>query len=399
MRTIGVYLLYTAVALRGLIRFWDNPGRIELLVALAAYGLLLGFSMRLLRAKGLPELEGGPLRRETAFVSLYLILQSALVMVLFRLGTGADFFALLFIPPSLQAVLFLGGRAGALWVAAFCISMLVGLRGVEPEPLFGPGMTVVYGGLCFLLGGYARQIRKAETARRENQRVLSELSTANAELERYADQVEELAAEHERTRLARELHDSVTQTAFSMNLAVQSARLLVDHNGGLLTGQLQRVEQLAASAIDEIQDLVSELSPRTAVSYDLVAALKRLAAEREQHDGLRVILQVTGAEELPAQAARQLYAIAQEALTNVVKHSGVCEAFLRLSFAAGRIMLEIEDKGRGFSAPMPTVGEGHMGLAGMRERACEIGWDFYVDSRPGSGTRVRVTTNGREGVA
>ncbi len=397
MRTIGTYLVYAAVVLRGLVRFWDNPGRVGLLIALAAYGLLLALSMHGLAAEGPSEVAAGRLERRRTVVSGYLILQLALVMVLFRFGTGADFFALLFIPLSLQAALLLGGRVGILWIALFCISMLIGLRGVESEPLFGLGMTVFYGGLCFLLGGYAIQIRKAQTARRENQRLIGELSLAHAELERYANQVEELAAEHERTRLARELHDSVTQTAFSMNLAAQSAQMLLAREAGLLAAQLERVEQLAANAIGEIQNLVSELSPSMTMPYDLVAALKHLAAERELRDGLRVNVRASGDQRLPDHTARQLYAIAQEALINVVKHSGVYEATLQLSLESSWMLLEIEDKGRGFSARLPAPAEGHMGLAGMKERAREIGWDFSIDSRAGSGTCVRVTKRSGEG--
>src|SRR5512135_3625731 len=100
MRTIGVYLLYAAVALRGLVRFWDNPGRIGLVAALMAYGLMLGFSMRMLAVDGPSDVEADRLRRRRIFVSAYMILQAALVMALFRVGTGADFFALLFIPLS-----------------------------------------------------------------------------------------------------------------------------------------------------------------------------------------------------------------------------------------------------------------------------------------------------------
>ncbi len=391
MRTIGIYLLYAAVALRGLIRFWDNPGRVSLVVAILVYALLLALSVQVLSDANPGE--PGRLRRRKIIVSAYLILQAAVVMLFFRLGTGADFFALLFIPISLQATLFFGGPLGIRWIVLFCICMFIGLRGVEAEPLFGIGMTVVYGGLCLLFGGYAIQVRKAEATRRENQRLLTELSTAHAELERYTNQMDQLAAEHERTRLARELHDSVTQTAFSMNLAVQSAQLLVGREAGLLAAQLERVEQLAANAIGEIQSLVSELSPETTIPYNLVTALKQLATEREQRDGLRIHLQVAGVEQLPEQMAKQLLAISQEALTNVVKHSGTCEATLRLSLEPGRMSLEIEDYGKGFPAPMSAPSEGHLGLAGMQERAREIGWDFCVDSQPGSGTRVRVIRN------
>ncbi len=395
MRTVGVYLLYAAVALRGLVRFWENPGRVGLLVVLLVYGLLLTVSMRVLTDAG--PAETSRLRRQKIIACTYLILQTASVMALFRLGTGADFFALLFIPLSLQATLLFGGRGGALWIVLFWICMFIGLRGVEAEPLFGIGMTAVYGGLCLLFGGYAIQVRKAEAARRENQLLLTELRSAHAELERYANQVDELAAEHERTRLARELHDSVTQTAFSMNLAVQSAQLLLGREEGLLAVQLERVEQLAANAIGEIQNLVSELSAEPATPYDLVASLKRLAVERERGDCLRIIVQVAGDQRLSAQAARQLYAIAQEALTNVAKHSGTCEATLRLSFEPAGMMLEIEDKGKGFLPQMPAPSEGHLGLAGMQGRAREIGWDFCIDSHPGSGTRVRVARSTAKG--
>lgn len=396
MRTVGLYLLYTAVALRGVVRFWDNPGRSALLIPLLAYGILLVLSLHLRDSFADPGHQAKPASHRTLIFTSYLILQTFWVMLLFRLRIGADFFALLFVPISLQAALYFRGRAGTLWIAFFCACMLIGLQGVEPEALFGLGMTVVYGGLCFLFGGYARQVHGAEAAHQENQRLLAELSAAHAELERYANQVEELAAEHERSRLARELHDSVTQTAFSMNLAVQSARLLLGGATGLLAAQLERLEQLAASAIGEIQSLASELGAGTAVQYDLVSALRRLAAEREQRDGLRVSLQVTGEQRLPEQAARNLCAIVQEALANVVKHSGVCEAAVRLALGPGRMTLEIQDRGKGFAIGKREQGGGHLGMAGMEERAREIGWSFCVESHPGAGTSIRVTRNSLE---
>ena len=160
-------------------------------------------------------------------------------------------------------------------------------------------MALNYGGLCFLFGGYAYQVRKAEAARSETQRMLGELQVTHGQLREHASQQEELAAEQERNRLARELHDSVTQTVFSMNLTVQAARLLLENDRGRVADQLQRLEELAASAIREIQALVSSLRPAPAVAEDLSDALRRLAAERWSRDGLQVTVEVVGDRSCP----------------------------------------------------------------------------------------------------
>ncbi len=388
MRTVGVYLLFAATALRGIVRFWDNPGRGGLLALLATYGLLLILMLRMPRP-------AGPSRGRTLLSAAGLLAQAACAMGLFTLGTGADFFALLFVPLSLQAVLLFGGRAGSLWIAFFCACMLVGLRGVESQALFGLGMTAVYGGLCFLFGGYAHQVQRAEAARLANQRLLGEMQSAQAGLQRYADQLDDLATEHERSRLARELHDSVTQSAFSMNLAVQSAQLLLDHDIKQLDVQLEKVEQLAGSAIGDIQSLVSELSAASPTLQDLPGALGRLAQERQRRDGLCVTLQVSGAQALPMDVAKNLFAIAQEALTNAAKHSGTREATVRLMLENSGYVLEIEDKGKGFEPGRRARGRGHMGMAAMQERAREIGWELRVESRLGAGTCVRVVERGQ----
>ena len=387
MRTVGIALVFAATALRGIVRYWDNPGRAGLLALLAIYGLLLLLTVPLSRV-------ARPSRKRALLAAAGLLGQAACVMVLFAMGTGADFFAVLFVPLSLQAVMLFGGRTGSLWIAFFCAGMLLGLRGVEREPLFGLGMTAVYGGLCFLFGGYAYQMQTAQAARLENQRLLSELQSAQAGLQRYADQLNDLATEHERSRLARELHDSVTQSAFSMNLAVQSARLLLDRDAKLLAVQLEKVEQLAGSAIGEIQNLVSELSAARPAVRDLRAALAQLAQERERRDGLRVTLQVSGAEALPDDVVKNLYAIAQEALTNAARHSGACEATVRLIMDGSGRVLEIEDAGKGFEPDSQARGPGHLGLAAMQERAREIGWELRVESRPGAGTRIRALGRG-----
>jgi signal transduction histidine kinase len=149
----------------------------------------------------------------------------------------------------------------------------------------------------------------------------------------------------------------------------------------------------------EIQALVSQLRPLSAAPEGLPVALRRLSAERQVRDGLEVALEVDGERALPEAVAASLYRIAQEALANVVKHSGTLEAIVHLKLNGDLACLEIEDHGLGF-APQAALGQrGHLGLAGMAEQAREIGWNLSIESRPGLGTCVRVEENPMEGRA
>ncbi len=216
---------------------------------------------------------------------------------------------------------------------------------------------------------------------------MAELGAAHRRLRGYVAQTEEMAAEGERGRLARELHDSVTQTVFSMNLTAQGAALLFAREPSRVAGQLERLEELAAGAMTEIQALVAHLDRRPAAA-DLPAALRRLAAERPAQDGLQVSLEINGEGTLPTPVAIGLYAITLEALNNVARHAGTGRAAVRLALE-GAAHLEICDDGPGFD-PAALAEPGHLGLAGMADRAREIGWDLAIDSGHGRGTRISV---------
>jgi signal transduction histidine kinase len=206
-----------------------------------------------------------------------------------------------------------------------------------------------------------------------------------------------MAAEQERGRLARELHDSVTQTVFSMNLTVQGACLLLDRDPGRVARQLERLEELAASAMGQIQALVTQLQPWPGTAEGLPGALRRLAATRLAQDGLQVSLEVSGEKALSRPVASALYAITQEALNNVARHAGTGQALVRLNLAHGGASLEIQDYGPGFDPRTALAEPGHLGLAGMADRAREIGWDLVIDSGYGRGARIRVEERPAEG--
>ncbi|MCK6539418.1 MAG: sensor histidine kinase [Anaerolineales bacterium] len=392
MRTIGVYLIFAAVALRGAVVAADEPYFTAVLGLLAAYGLLLFVETRDIHRRS-----SGLFRSRTS-QAIYLLLQSTIVIGLLIVSDYEDFFANLFIPLSLDAVAFFGRRVGYFYIAGFSLTLSGALLFSSEGQLFGLAMGGLYSGVCFLFGGYASQVLKAEAARNENQRAFDELQSAHHQLQGYADQVASLAVERERNRLARELHDSVTQTVFSMNLTAQSARLLLDKESvrASCSVQLLRLEGLAANALSEIQSLVSQLKPRSIAEEGLPAALRRLADERGSRDGLQASLEIHGEKFLSEAEILGLYSIVHEALSNVVKHSGVNKATVRLNLDEEASCLEIEDHGRGFDPQAISNPRGHLGLAGMSERAREIGWNLSVESNPRQGTRILVRRNQAE---
>ncbi|NJD60855.1 MAG: sensor histidine kinase, partial [Anaerolineae bacterium] len=230
--------------------------------------------------------------------------------------------------------------------------------------------------------------RRAQEARSRNQLLMQQLQDANQELEQLAYTQEKLGIVRERQRLARELHDSVTQNIFSMPLTTQSALLLLDKDPKRVGAQLERLNELAQNAMAEMHTLISELRPEPMTSGGLVSALRQHIADQHLPEGLSVKLNVDGERELPHLEAQGLFRIAQEALNNIVKHANASNASMHLHLDTP-FWIEIIDDGSGFD-PQQALEGGHIGLAGMHERAEEIGWDIIIHSAPGEGTRVRV---------
>ncbi|MDQ2852219.1 MAG: sensor histidine kinase [Actinomycetota bacterium] len=203
-----------------------------------------------------------------------------------------------------------------------------------------------------------------------------------------------LAASVERTRLARELHDSVSQALFSMIMHARAAQLpmlkagLDEHSPpGRAVGELV---QLTRGALAEMRALIFELRPAALAEEGLVAALQKQGealTAREQ-----VTITVTGPQQrldLSTNVEEHLYRIAGEALHNLVKHAGADRATVGVSAAASTIEVVISDNGVGFSPEEEHAG--HLGLANMTQRAQAIGADLRITSAPTAGTTVTVT--------
>jgi signal transduction histidine kinase len=196
----------------------------------------------------------------------------------------------------------------------------------------------------------------------------------------------------ERRRIARDLHDSVSQALFSTGLHTRTAQKALVQEGGSPSGRVGRslgaISDLTRSVQSQLRALIFELH-RDPVHDGLVASLARYASDVRTPDGLTIHVQGPGPRlALPELVETQLFAIGREALANVQKHAGATAAHVRVEAQQGQVVLEVRDNGRGFN---PAAGHpGHFGLHSMRSRADEIGGWIAITSAPGSGTLVRV---------
>jgi signal transduction histidine kinase len=313
-------------------------------------------------------------------ISLEILLIQALLLT-----TQQDFFAFLFAIPSMQVRQQYTMKSAVLLTGFTTIMTLLSLY-QKFGIFYSLAIAVVFfSGSMFLLIfiGSTRRLRLIQD---QQQELVMELQQANRQLEFYSQQVQQLTSGRERQHLARELHDSVTQTIFSMTLTTQSALLLLEHDRNQVAAQLDRLNLLAHNALAEMQRLISRLAPEEAGGF--VPTLREHVAERRRLEALSVDLEVQGNQPLNAMEEQSLFRIVQEALNNVVKHAGVRQATVRLHLEE-QPWLEIADEGIGFEAGQTTAA-GKMGLSNMQERAAGIGWSLQVKSSPGTGTRVLV---------
>jgi PAS domain S-box-containing protein len=198
------------------------------------------------------------------------------------------------------------------------------------------------------------------------------------------------AALEERQRLARELHDSVSQALYGIALGARTARKLIDQkNPKLAADPLEYVLSLAEAGLAEMRALIFELRPESLESEGLVAALeKQAAALRARHEISVKTSLCEEPEKASSEVKEALYRIAQEALHNTVKHARANNVNLEMVCERDSLTLEVSDDGVGFDAQGDFPG--HLGLHSMRERVSRLGGTLDLESSPGGGTRVRA---------
>jgi signal transduction histidine kinase len=377
----GVYylaagLIFTAIIMRSYLINQGTPKASQVLALLLIF--LMVSVLELLLSK-----------RIDGWFNVYLAIQTILVYLLFYASNFEeyDFYSLLFAILGMQAMQNLNYQKGMTWIALFIL--LIGYLFIRFEgTVEGSIRVLAFGSVIIFLSAYALASRRAQEAHTRNQLLVEQLQDANIKLKAYSDTLEHLGVAHERQRLARELHDSVTQTIFSMTLTTQSALLLVDRDPSRLGSQLERLNQLTQSAIAEMHALISELRPEQPTGNRLEKALRQHLSNSQLPEGLSVSIVIEGDHLLSKAEDLGLFRITQEALNNVIKHAHASHVDFRLHLA-DPCWIEIRDDGWGFNIQQSRAG-GHLGLASMAERAAEIGWETQIQSSPGEGTNIRV---------
>jgi signal transduction histidine kinase len=224
----------------------------------------------------------------------------------------------------------------------------------------------------------------------EDERLISLLAAHAAiaiENARLHERSRELSIVEERNRLARELHDNVTQRLFGVALAAESASTLLDRDRDAVAAELARVGELARGAMEELRAVVFELRPGSLEAEGLATVLRKHVDVLRRVSGQKIELKVADVPPLASGPATQVLRIAQEALGNALRHARAEHIRVKLAGGSGGLVLSVADDGLGFD-PGAVRGR-RLGLTSMHERATELGGTLSVDSGAG-GTTVRL---------
>ncbi len=247
----GAYLIsllvLIVVAVRGITQYWDHPNFIPAVLLLGTLALLY------LSERTISD-------RLRWYPFLYFSVQAGLVWVLSSLRPFLDVSNLLYVILSMQVIQVFSRRAAIGWMVLYAImlatSLVLGLGWVE-----GIVLSLSYLAGIFFVVSYDVLYMQAQSDRAESQVLLAELQQAHQELKEYAAQGEELATARERNRLARQLHDSVSQVIFSITLTAQSARLFLERDPRQVPELLDRLQGMTTSTLEQLRSLIAQLRP------------------------------------------------------------------------------------------------------------------------------------------
>ncbi len=376
MLAVAGYFGWAAVALGTVFEAEQTAGARSIsLVLLAAFGVAMA---------RMPE-RAPPLRGPL----LYLGLQTGLTLGLMMMHRELwNMYTLLLFFLCAHAMQLLPERLAYLVITGYSL-LVTGVSLVEWGIPGGLYLLGAYVGGLFAFGTFARALGREKEARRESQRLLAELQGAHRRLQDDAARAEELAVLGERSRLAREMHDTLGHRLTVSAVQLEGAQRLIPSDPQRAAAMVETVREQVRDGLQELRRTVATLRAPLEADLHLQGSLRRLALGFEEATGIAVHWALP--EELPPLPSAQrvaLYRAAQEALTNVQRHSQAKQAWLTLMVQDRQVVLLVSDDGVGF--PAGPIGDGSFGLRGLQERVMRLGGELILESRTGGGAQVRA---------
>jgi signal transduction histidine kinase len=198
----------------------------------------------------------------------------------------------------------------------------------------------------------------------------------------------ELSVLQERARLARDLHDAVSQKLFSVRAKARAAAILVARDPARAVEEISSVAELAGQAHAELRAVIDGLTPPELAAGGLASSIRAYAVLAGRTHDTDVVVRAAELPALGPQLQTAIYRVAQEAISNAVRHSGSRQVSVGLFRRQRAVVLEVSDDGSGFESRIPHAG---LGLASMRERARSVSGKLAITSAPGTGTRIRLS--------
>jgi signal transduction histidine kinase len=246
------------------------------------------------------------------------------------------------------------------------------------------------------LGVFVGAVIWIRTLRQRVEERTHELRETMSKLERETKISATLA---ERDRLAGEIHDSIEQGLSAIMMQLATAERLTDQPEEIKRYVIM-AKNMASFSRTEVQHAVWDMQSPLLENADLPRALRRVAREISSDDTPRVEVEISGTVfPLPSATEHHLLRIAQEAITNAVKHGNPKTIFLALKYESDRVTLTVQDDGAGFDLETVSTERGHFGLQGMRSRAQKLDADLILKSKPGAGTSLKIMVRSSNGVS
>lgn len=274
------------------------------------------------------------------------------------------------------------GVLAAAFYLALSLGFFVVVSGISQ---FGWWLVYIIPMIVFVVI-YVEMYSRQASANKRASELLAELESANRELSEYAAQVEDLTITDERQRMARELHDTLSQGLAGLILQLEAA------DANLSSGRVEKARQIvqqtmvhARNTLANARRAIDDL--RESNTLDFTEIIQREVSRFRSTAGIPCILEVNLPQDLPERLVDPLVRIMTEALANIIHHAGATQASIVINVQDQKINLEIQDNGVGFEPS--DIETGHYGLIGMRERARLAGGELSIDSQPGHGTTIR----------